>query len=186
MIASHDRSGWIGASDTSMVVGNWNTATFRKWWLIKLGLAESGFHSKEMLAGTFYEHRILDHLGITKMDRQIKKHSLRLRVNLDGESKRMVHEVKTHKDSVFKVSKRYWQQCQVEAFVTKKDVEIIAYRLLQDDYENYFNPIDSERITRHFIQYDREWIETVYLPRLKYLARCIKKRRMPCESDVGI
>ena len=38
MIQSQDRSGYIGASDTSMVVGNWNRKTFEKWWLEKLGL----------------------------------------------------------------------------------------------------------------------------------------------------
>lgn len=184
MIASQDRSGWIGASDTNMVVGNWETASFRKWWLVKLGLAESNFRNREMLAGKFYEHRILEYLGIKKMDRQIKFRSLRLRVNLDGESRSMIHEVKTHKDEVFKVSKRYWQQCQVEAFAAEKPVEIVAYRLTEEDYGNYFNEIDPDRISRHFIQYDKEWIENVYLPRLKHLAYCLKKRRFPCESDV--
>ena len=37
MIHNHDRSGWFGASDTSTIMGNWATETFRKWWLEKLG-----------------------------------------------------------------------------------------------------------------------------------------------------
>ena len=40
MIADHDRSGWIGASDTDYVVGNWDTATWEKWMLTKLGIHE--------------------------------------------------------------------------------------------------------------------------------------------------
>lgn len=35
MISNHDRSGWIGASDTAMVMGNWDTETFRRWWATK-------------------------------------------------------------------------------------------------------------------------------------------------------
>ena len=32
MIADHDRSGWIGASDTAFVIGNWKTKTWENWW----------------------------------------------------------------------------------------------------------------------------------------------------------
>ena len=38
MIADQDRSGWFGASDTSYVMGNWHTKTFKDWWLKKMGL----------------------------------------------------------------------------------------------------------------------------------------------------
>lgn len=58
MIHNHDRSGWFGASDTSTIMGNWATETFRKWWLEKLGLRENRFHTPAMQAGTAYEHRI--------------------------------------------------------------------------------------------------------------------------------
>ena len=33
MIESKDRSGYIGASDTDKVVGNWKSQTWMKWWL---------------------------------------------------------------------------------------------------------------------------------------------------------
>ena len=38
MIADHDRSGWIGGSDTAMVIGNWKTKTWEKWWMQKIGI----------------------------------------------------------------------------------------------------------------------------------------------------
>ena len=96
MIKDHDRSGWFGASDTSTIMGNWNTKTFEQWWLVKLGLRVNNYTNVKMQTGSALEHRILDHLGITKRDRQIKIRPLRLRVNLDGEDRRLVHEVKTH------------------------------------------------------------------------------------------
>ena len=43
MIHDHDRSGWIGASDTSKVMGRWDTETFRKWWSVKLGIRQETF-----------------------------------------------------------------------------------------------------------------------------------------------
>ncbi len=178
MISSKDRSGWIGASDTAMVVGNWNTDTFSRWWAVKLGYIKSNFTNRAMLAGTFYEHRILDHLGIVKRDRQIKMRKLRLRVNLDGESN-IIHEVKTYSGEVFILKKGYWQQCQVEMFAARKGCEIVAYRLLPEDYDNYFNPVDDGRISRHPVQYDPEWIDNVYLPRLRILARCLGTGERP-------
>ena len=51
MIHNHDRSGWFGASDTSTIMGNWETETFRKWWLEKLGLRENRFHTPAMSIG---------------------------------------------------------------------------------------------------------------------------------------
>ena len=64
MIASKDRSNYFGASDTKYIVGNWNTKTFEKWWLIKLGLHQSNFTNESMLAGTNFEHKTLDSLQI--------------------------------------------------------------------------------------------------------------------------
>ena len=48
MIQSQDRSYYIGASDTSMVVGNWATKTFEKWWLEKLGLNKNDLKTEAM------------------------------------------------------------------------------------------------------------------------------------------
>lgn len=184
MIQSHDRSGWFGASDTSTIMGNWNTKTFAKWWMVKLGVSENNFSSIAMKTGTAYEHSILAHIGVTRKDRQIRRGSLRLRVNLDGETQDMVHEVKTHGGAKFKVATAYWQQCQVEMFATKKRCRIVAYKLMPEDYENWFNPIDDERMSFHPIDYDPAWVQEQYLPRLKYRAKCLRKGRWPRESDI--
>lgn len=181
MIANHDRSFWIGASDTKFVMGNWNTKTFSLWWLEKLGLRKNSFTTLAMQTGTAFEHRILDALGVSKRDRQIKKRRYRLRVNLDGEDE-VIHEVKTHSRE-FKVTASYWQQAQVEMYAAKKPLVIEAYQLLPDDYQNWFNAIDPDRITTHPVEYDPVWIKTEYLPRLRYLAKCLRKKVFPNERD---
>lgn len=178
MIANHDRSGWMGASDTSKIMGNWNTKTFNKWWLEKLGLHKNTFTSTAMKTGSALEHRILDALGVRKRDRQIKVRRYRLRVNLDGEDS-IIHEVKTYSADKFKIPKAYKQQAQVEMFVTGKPLTIDAYRLEPDDYINWFRPIDKDRLSTHPLEYDRDWINNEYLPRLKYLAECLKRKRWP-------
>jgi hypothetical protein len=180
MISSHDRAGWFGASDTARIMGGWDTKTFGLWWMEKLGLRQSNIRTLPMIAGTHYEHRILDHLGIARRDRQVKIRKLRLRVNLDGEDARTVYEVKTYGyDGVFRVTKAYWQQCQVEMYATGKRCEIVAYRLKEEDYKNFFNPIDPARITRHEIEQDRVWVRDEYLPRLRYLKHCMRKGVTP-------
>lgn len=177
MIRNKDRSKWFGASDTSYIMGNWDSKSFAMWWFTKLGIKTNNFGNKYTMAGNYFEGKILDAFGIKKRNRTIKIRKLRLRVNLDGESKAIIHEVKTYKDE-FNV-KKHWQQCQVEMFATKKKLEIIAYKMNEDDYYNYFNKIDKERIKVYPIQYDDKWIEKKYLPRLKYLCKCLKKRKFP-------
>lgn len=188
MIHNKSRSGWIGASDTATVMGNWTTDTFARWWNVKLGIIENCFSNQYTAAGNAYEHRILDFLGIKKRDRQIRirrynGHRVRLRVNLDGEDKAVIHEVKTHKSAKFSVSKAYWMQAQVEMLASGKKLVIDAYRLLDDDYENFFNPIDQARLSRHPIEYDPEWVQNKYIPRLIYLTKCMKEGRFPCEDE---
>ena len=178
MIKSQDRSGWIGASDTARVVGNWNTKTFENFWAEKLGLSKNSYKSPAMMAGTNYEHRILEAIGITKMDRQIRIKKYRLRVNLDGETDDTIKEVKTHKGE-FKVSRAYWQQAQVEMFAAKKKLDIVSYQMTDEEYSNYFLPIDPDRIAIHPIEYDPAWIEGEYLPKLEYLAARLKEKRWP-------
>ena len=85
MIHNHDRSGWFGASDTAIIMGRWDTETFRRWWLQKIGVRTDHFSTPAMQAGTAYEHRILSAIGISTMDRQIRIRRYRLRVNYDGE-----------------------------------------------------------------------------------------------------
>ena len=69
MIQSQDRSYYIGCSDTSIVVGNWQTKTFEKWWLEKIGIAKNNITTDAMIAGTYYEHKILDALEIENLEK---------------------------------------------------------------------------------------------------------------------
>lgn len=183
MIKNHSRKGWFGASDTATIMGNWNTDTFRHFWLVKMGYAEGFGGNRYTKAGTAYEHKILDAIHIKKRDRQIRIKRLRLRVNLDGEHRTCIFEVKTHGKDEFKPCKAYWQQAQVEMFAAKKKLVIVAYRMDEENYDNYFLPIESGRITYHPIEYDAEWVKKEYLPRLRYLAYCLKKGVMPSARD---
>lgn len=185
MISSQDRSGWFGASDTARIMAPWSGKTFSDWWLVKLGVKANAFSSVYMQTGTYKEHQVLDFIRVKDRDRQIKKPKLRLRVNLDGEDAYMVHEVKTYHKDVFSVSKAYWQQAQVEMFATGKQCRIVAYRVTDEDYKNYFLPIDPDRLSYHYIQYDAEWVKREYLPRLRYLADCLRKGVWPDERAVA-
>ena len=179
MIHDQDRSGWIGASDTSMVMGNWSTPSFARWWLVKLGVGRQGYTSRAMQTGTALEHRILEHLGVTRMDRQIKIRRLRLRVNLDGETHTRIQEVKTYSGERFTLSKAYWQQAQVESFAAHKPVDIVSYHVTAEDYRNWFLPIEDARMQIHAVEYDAAGIDEAYLPRLRYLAHCLTDGRWP-------
>lgn len=182
MIADKDRSGYFGASDTDKIIGNWKTETFSKWWLQKIGINREHFENKYTSAGTHYEHRILESLGIPmEYDKQITLEDLRLRVNLDGNTADCIYECKTYKnDNGFKMPKKYINQVQVQMFASDiHHAEIVVYGLSEKDYDNYFNPIVPERLQRHSITYDKEWIDNVYLPRLCYLAECLKRGVFP-------
>ncbi len=183
MIHDHDRSYYIGASDTKYVMGKWNTQTFRSWWDVKMGFTDDDIDNIYLRTGTMYEPLILDHLGIKERDRQIIIG--RLRVNLDGEDDDEVIEVKTFRHSpgeIWKPTKAYGQQAQVEMYAAKKPLVINAYRLTEAEYENFFLPIDKDRLTEHPVEYDEAWIKEMYLPRLRILATCLKKGVFPLES----
>lgn len=184
MIKNKDRSGWFGASDTHYITGNFDTKTFSKWWLIKLGAIKPTFSNKFLNAGTYYEHPVLRSIGADRMDRQIKIRKLRLRVNLDGEKKGIVYEVKTHKQSNgFRLKKEYYKQAQVQMFATKtKRLCIVSYGLLPEDYSNFFNHIDTNRLGFHWIDYDPEFTAK-WLLRITYLKDCLKRRSTPNESE---
>lgn len=185
MIQSQDRSYYIGASDTSMVVGNWNTKTFENWWLEKLGLNKNSFSSEATKAGNNYEHKILDSLEIENLqkDKQIIKD--RLRVNLDGNTDTCIYEVKTHNiDKEFKVSKQYWRQAQVEMYASDiHKLYIVAYSLNENDYKNYFNEIDKDRLELIEVEYNEEFIEKDYLLKLEILTKCLKEGVFPCKQQ---
>lgn len=182
MIRDHDRSGWIGASDTSYVVGNWGTRSWANWWAEKLGVRENSFSNLYTKTGSWFEGKILDTLGVKRRDRQIRVPALRLRVNLDGEDNGTIFEVKTHKNPGFSVTKAYWRQAQAEMFSAKKKLVIAAYQLTEEDYENWLQPIDRERLEFFSVPYDEGWVEETYLPRLRILSECLKKGVYPHEK----
>lgn len=181
LIQSQDRSYYIGASDTSMVVGNWNTKTFEKWWLEKLGINKNNFSTEATKAGNNYEHKILDSLEINNLEKDKQIIIDRLRVNLDGNTDTCIYEVKTHKEEKeFKVSKQYWRQAQVEMYASGiHKLQIVAYALQENDYQNYFNKIDKSRLQLIKIEYDKDFIENGYLPKLQILSECLKKGVFP-------
>lgn len=182
MIASQDRSGYFGASDTPFIIGNHKTATFEKWWMQKIGINRDHFNNRYTSAGTHYEHRILESLGIPmELDKQIILEDLLLRVNLDGNDNDTIYECKTYKfEKGFKMPKKYIEQVQVQLFASGfRKAKIIVYGLKEEDYDNYFNPIDPERRGEFAIEYDERWITEVYLPKLKFLAERLKEGRFP-------
>ena len=183
MIADHDRSGWIGASDTAMVIGNWKTKTWEKWWLQKLGINQDHFDNCYTVAGTHWEHRILESLGLPdlEMDMQFMIEDLRLRVNLDGNTPTCIKEVKTYKaEKGFKVPKKYLDQVMVQMYGSGiHRADIVAYGLEKEDYDNFFREVDRKRLQEFPVSYDPKWIEAVYLPKLRILAECLKKGEFP-------
>ena len=185
MIQSQDRSYYIGASDTSMVVGNWATKTFEKWWLEKLGFNKNDIKTEAMQTGTNYEHKILDALEIDGLEKDKQIIIDRLRVNLDGNTSTCIYEVKTHNiEKEFKVSKQYWRQAQVEMFASNiYKLYIVAYGLQENDYKNYFNEIDKERIKLLQVDYDEKFITEEYIPKLEILTRCLKEGVFPCKQQ---
>lgn len=181
MIQSQDRSFYIGASDTSYVVGNWTTKSFETWWLEKLGLNKNNLNTEAMQAGNNFEHKILDALEIEELEKDKQIIIDRLRVNLDGNTATCIYEVKTHNiDKEFKVSKQYWRQAQVEMFASNiHNLYIVEYGLKEDDYKNFFNNIDKDRINLIKIEYEEKFIQEEYLPRLKILSECLKEGVYP-------
>ena len=185
MIQSQDRSFYIGASDTSMVVGNWKTKTFEKWWLEKLGLHKNNFQTEATMAGNNYEHKILDSLEIENLEKDKQIIIDRLRVNLDGNTDTCIYEVKTYNsEKEFKVSKQYWRQSQIEMYASGiYKLYIVAYALVENDYKNYFNEIDKERLQLIPIEYDEQFIINEYLPKLEILTKCLKEGVFPCIQE---
>lgn len=187
MIESKDRSGYIGASDVDKVMGNWKTQTWTKWWLQKIGINRDHFDNKYTLAGTYFERRILESLGVPmEFDKQVILEDLRLRVNLDGNTSDCIYECKTYRlEKGFKMPKKYVDQVRVQMYATGiHRAKIIAYGLEEEDYDNFFRAIDEERRSEHVIEYDPRWIEEKFLPRLRVLADSLKRGVMPNEALV--
>lgn len=181
MIASKDRSGWFGASDVSYIVGNYETKSFVNFWFEKMAFKQNNFTNEAMLAGTHYEHRILDYIHCPVMDKQIIINELRLRVNLDGNDNEKIYEVKTYKaEKGFKVPLKYKRQVWVQMFASGlMQAEIVAYGLTENDYKNYFNEIDGSRLSRYQVEYNERFIVNEFLPCIKYLTDCLDKGVLP-------
>lgn len=179
MIANHDRTGYIGASDTAIVMGNWETKTFEKWFFEKLGFSRPTWQTTATLAGTHYEHAILQAIcPDMEMDKQIIIEDLRLRVNLDGNMGKTIYEVKTHKGR-YSHNKAHIQQVNVQMFAFASTSAVIAdYEMTDAEYENFFKPIDSKRLHITPIEYDSAFIAN-YTSRLEILVDCIKKGVFP-------
>lgn len=164
-----------------MIVGNWNTKTFEKWWLEKLGLYRNDIKTEAMQTGTNYEHKILEALKVQGLEKDKQIIINRLRVNLDGNTDTCIYEVKTHNiNKEFKVSKQYWRQAQVEMYAAKiYKLFLVSYGLQENDYINYFNKIDKSRIKLTEVEYDKEFIEKEYIPKLEILSECLERGEFP-------
>ena len=191
MIKNQNRAYWFGASDTSMIMGNWDTQSFLDWWFVKLGFYSNNRKSWKMDCGNILEIPIIREIERQECYRiRIGRHpyyiwSLRLRCNYDGLTKDYVIEIKTTGKMFLKVPKNYWQQCQVLMFRKRRKKAILyAYQMIDDDYANpYFPNIDYRRIKSFVIDYDKEFIEQEYKPRLKYLARCLREKKVPSKTE---
>lgn len=185
MIASQDRSGWFGASDVDFIVGNRKTETWKKWWLEKLGLRHNSISNVAINAGKYKEHQILEYIGAKEMDKQVLVPELLLRINLDGNTDKKIHEVKTFAwVEGWKPPKKYIRQTNLQMFgYNTTDAEIVAYGLLPEDYENFFLPIDPNRLLKFRVEYDSPFIENARANLIE-LSECLKKGVMPCEMVV--
>lgn len=186
MIASKDRSYYIGASDTAYVIGNWDTISFQRWFGVKLGIYTINYESDAMKAGTAYEHRILDSLGIPDMKKDRQIITGRLRVNLDGNTDTTIYEVKTYRhDNGFKMPKKYLEQVWVQMYGTGlRDAYIVAYGLVEADYNNFYRDIDIERLDMFRVEYNEDFINEAYIPRFRYLSSCLERGVFPRKEAV--
>ena len=187
MIRNQNRSKWFGASDTSMIMGNWETETFKEWWLVKLGIQINNVRSWAMDCGNIMEVPIIRFIEKAE-NKKIKigrrpyyNLKLRLRCNYDGLRKDEVIEIKTTRKGFSRIPKNYWLQCQVLMYKkSKQKTSLYEYRMTDTDYLNpYFPEIDKNRLFRHQILFDRGFIEKEYLPRLRYLAICLRAKKFP-------
>ena len=186
----------FGASDTKYIMAeNRRTKTWINFWDVKLGKMESPFQgSIYTRAGNLFEHHILQAINPDmRMDGQIIIEKYLLRTNFDGYCDGIVYEIKTHKsEKEFELIPAYWMQTQVLMYAYKtmhekwflpefKKLYVVSYALYPDEYylEDNEIEIDPDRIIMHEVMYDKAWVKGEYLPKLKELARALKKRKNP-------
>lgn len=199
--STNSRVGTIGASDTRFVMMNFDTKTFQNWWMEKIGIKEhQEFRNIYADTGTMLEAAVIDTYrkmrGLELKNGEepfISKRYNQLVVNLDAYNDTKNIEIKCVKydkafNWQFKMDVNYYQQVQVQMFATNlRDTTIVAYGLKSEDYDfdNLVNPkIDKDRIFEFDIDYDFEWIEQKYEPRLKYLCKCLDEGLIPREEEV--
>jgi len=182
MITNQDRSGWFGASDTNIIMGNWETKTFALWWMEKRGTIQNAFTNKFMEFGNIVEHAIIDAIDptIKKGIRPIYVREYRIRVNYDGMKPDHVVEIKTSLEGFKRLPKSYWQQAQVLMFAAqKRRCRVYVYRTIPEEYDRpYFLEVDKSRITHFDVTYDPKFIRR-YLERVVYLKQCLKDGTFP-------
>lgn len=173
-------------------MGNWKTKSFEKFWRQKLGISRERFENEYTKAGTNWEHKILDSLGIPDLtkDKQILLPDILLRVNLDGNTPGRIYECKTYKIGSNSASVRqleqgicppgYRNQVQVQMYASKiYGADVVAYGLVPEDYQNYLRAVDPGRRKLIPVSYDPNWIERVYLPKHMVLCEALKRRAFP-------
>lgn len=199
MIHDFDRSRWFGASDVRFIfASNRSTKSWAEWWSEKLGDNTRNFSTIYTRAGTIYEHPILEAIDPDIIpDGQILMERYRLRINYDGYKDGNIVEVKTYKDEdEFEEPTRYskgkyldyWRQCQVQMFVYQKmadewflppfeSLHLAAYPLHVDEYyaDEDDVTVDPNRIQFYEIRYDKDFIKTEFIPRIKELSRELTK-----------
>lgn len=188
MLHDFDRSGYIGASDVRFVMGPWRGKSFENWWLEKLGRRRGHFQNRYTRAGNAWEHTILRSLGIPGMefDRQFLLEGLKLRVNLDGNTRDTIYEVKTYRlKKGWKPQKWHIWQLQVQMFCSGiPRGEIVTYGLREEDYA-LVGPVDPGRLQRIPVAYDPAWLDQCFLPRLRLLAAALRAGRFPAGLPEG-
>ena len=150
----------------------------------KLGINADHFDNKYTIAGTNWEHRILESLQLPnlEMDKQIIIEDLKLRVNLDGNTPHRIKEVKTYQweKGWKKTPQKYINQVNVQMFGSKIfEADIVAYGLEPADYDNFLRALDPRRLQEIPVAYDHKWMETIYLPKHMILADCLKRGVFP-------
>ena len=186
MIKNKDRSNYFGASDVDKIMGKWTSKTFAEWWIEKLGIFSKPFENIYTIAGTSWEHHILESLKLNlEYDKQVIIEELKLRVNLDGNSADCIYECKTHRqDKPFNLPKKYIQQVNVQMYALGvKKAKIVLYGLVTEDYKNFFAPIDNSRLQIIDVPYDEHFIKR-FIVRLKYLSKCLGQKKFPNENEL--
>lgn len=169
------------------MMGRFDTKSFADFWALKCGYDVPGYHSVYMDAGNAYEIPIIHEIErmtgrkIRLGRRALYSPCLRLRVNYDGLTRDRLIEIKTAKRAFSRVPLGYWMQCQVLMYRTGRRVcELWLYVMEPEDYSMLWFPvIDRDRLHCFEIEYDEDWIERRYLPRLRYLAHCLRRGIWP-------